>query len=75
MPTCPYDQRCSLRQAIGMKAALGVWQSFYCEGGYERCERFKMASTGLEVPARLLPNGRLLEGQDALLAATTKRSG
>ena len=75
MPTCPHDKRCSLRQAIGMKAALGVWQSFYCESGYDRCERFKMASAGLEVPARLLPNGRLLEGQDALLAAATRRSG
>jgi len=75
MPTCPHDKRCSLRQAIGMKAALGVWQSFYCDSGYDRCERFKMASAGLEVPARLLPNGRLLEGQDALPAAAARRSG
>jgi hypothetical protein len=68
MTTCPHIESCSLRQAIGMKAALGVWQSFYCECGFERCERYKLATAGLEVPPRLLPNGRLLEGPDAAVA-------
>jgi hypothetical protein len=44
-----------------MTAALRVWQSFYCEGCYARCERFKLAASGSQVPERLLPNGRLLE--------------
>ena len=72
MPTCPFMQRCALRQAIGMKAALAVWQSFYCESQFARCERYKLASAGEEPPARLLPNGRLLEGSDA---APIKRAG
>ena len=42
-----------------MREALRVWQSFYCDGMYGRCERYKLAETGLEVPRRLLPNGRL----------------
>ncbi len=46
-----------------MKEALRVWQSFYCEGAYARCERFKLATAGRDVPDRLLPNGRL---QDVL---------
>ncbi len=75
MPTCPHLERCSLRQSIGMRAALGVWQSFYCEGSFERCERFKLAGAGLDVPARLLPNGRLLQGQEAAIAAGVKRTG
>ncbi len=76
MPSCPMSERCILRQSIGMKAALGVWQSFYCESGFIRCERFKLANNGLDVPARLLPNGRLLEGQEAMIAAAVaKRSG
>ena len=75
MPTCPHMERCSLHQAIGMKAALGVWQSFYCDSGYQRCERYKLAASGIDVPARLLPNGRLLEGQDAMIAAVIRRSG
>jgi hypothetical protein len=42
-----------------MREALRVWQSFYCDGMYARCERFKLAESGTEVPLRLLPNGRL----------------
>jgi hypothetical protein len=44
-----------------MKEALRVWQSFYCEGSFLRCERFKLASAGVPVPETLLPNGRLVE--------------
>jgi hypothetical protein len=51
-----------------------VWQSFYCESGYERCERFKLAHSGLDVPSRLLPNGRLLEGADAMVASAARRA-
>lgn len=75
MPTCPHVERCHLRQAIGMQSALGVWQSFYCEGGHDRCERFKLVTSGLDVPARLLPNGKLLEGQEAMVVASAKGPG
>ncbi|HET6437700.1 MAG TPA: hypothetical protein VFG59_06550 [Anaeromyxobacter sp.] len=68
-------ERCALRQSIGMKAAMDVWQSFYCESNYERCERFKLYGAGSEVPARLLPTGRLLEGPDAMVAAVAKPAG
>lgn len=47
-----------------MGAALRVWQSFYCEGVYARCERFRLHESGREVPSRLLPNGRLLDGPE-----------
>jgi hypothetical protein len=57
-----------------MQAALGVWQSFYCDGAYHRCERFKLVTSGLEVPARLLPNGKLLEGQEAMIVGSAKRA-
>lgn len=49
-----------------MKEALKVWESFYCQGAFSRCERFKLASAGRSVPDRLLPNGRL---QDAVAEA------
>lgn len=45
-----------------MEAALRVWQSFYCEGCFTRCERYRLHESGRDVPWRLLPNGRLLEG-------------
>jgi hypothetical protein len=58
-----------------MQAALGVWQSFYCDDGWSRCERFKLVTSGLDVPARLLPNGKLLEGPEAMVVAGAKRTG
>jgi hypothetical protein len=72
MACCTLVERCSLRQAVGMKAALDVWKSFYCDGAFERCERHKLATSGQEVPTRLLPNGRLLEGPEAMIAAARK---
>lgn len=61
MPACPNTHTCALQQSIGMREALRVWQSFYCEGCFERCERHKLVTAGVEVPPRLLPNGRLLD--------------
>jgi hypothetical protein len=59
MPSCPHYSTCQLANVISMPEALGVWQSFYCDGMYARCERFKLAEAGSDVPARLLPNGQL----------------
>jgi hypothetical protein len=59
MASCPQTTACALHQSISMKEALRVWQSFYCDGAFIRCERFKLATAGVAVPARLLPNGRL----------------
>jgi hypothetical protein len=69
MASCPHVERCDLHRSVGMQAALGVWQSFYCESGFRRCERYKLVSSGLDVPARLLPNGKLLDGPEAAIAA------
>jgi hypothetical protein len=56
-----------------MREALRVWQSFYCEGMYRRCERFKLAEAGSEVPSRLLPNGRLQEDSAVVASAALGR--
>jgi hypothetical protein len=65
MPACPKTQNCALHPHIGMREALLVWQSFYCDGAFPRCERFKLAAAGVDVPQRLLPNGRLLDDPGA----------
>ena len=59
MATCPHIATCALHQSISMREALRVWQSFYCEGAFPRCERFKLATAGRKIPEKLLPNGRL----------------
>jgi hypothetical protein len=61
MPACPKTTTCGLHRSISMKEALRVWESFYCDGVYRRCERFKLAVAGATVPERLLPNGRLID--------------
>ncbi len=70
MPTCPLVSGCRLHRNVSMKEALRVWQSFYCEAAFSRCERFKLAAAGGEVPEKLLPNGRL---EEELLAAGVRR--
>jgi hypothetical protein len=57
---CPQLFSCGLHRSLSMKEALRVWQSFYCEGCFARCERFKLAEAGIDVPEKLLPNGRLV---------------
>ncbi len=64
MASCPHHGVCGLHKSISMKEALRVWQSFYCDGIYDRCERFKLASAGSEIPERLLPNGRLQDQEE-----------
>jgi hypothetical protein len=55
VPTCP------LFRAFSMKSSLRVWQAYYCDGDYERCERWRIFSAGKAVAPNLLPNGRTLE--------------
>ncbi len=65
MAACPELYQCGLHRNISMKEALRVWQSFYCEGAFPRCERYKLVTCGVTVPEELLPNGRLVaEGDD-----------
>jgi hypothetical protein len=69
---CPDADKCGLHKSIGMRAALKVWQSFYCEGCYARCERFKLSQSGRPVPERLLPNGRLLDNPNEFASVTSR---
>lgn len=61
MASCPRVPTCPLFARFKVKSSLAVWQSFFCEGTYDRCERYKLAAVGHAVAPNLLPNGRLLE--------------
>lgn len=58
--TCPHLPGCTLGHALHSAPALRVWQTFYCDGGFQRCERLKLLRAGGLVPADLLPNGARL---------------
>jgi hypothetical protein len=66
---CPRLSACGIARRVSTNA-LRVWQSFYCEGCFDRCERFKLAEAGVEVPETLLPNGRLVEHAEPEVMAT-----
>ncbi len=58
---CPRVGLCPLFAQFTVKASLKLWQGYYCDGGYDRCERYKLAATARPVPSNLLPNGRMLD--------------
>jgi len=51
---------CSLFPHFSTQGFLRIWQINYCEGAYERCERFKLTEGGCVVSPTLLPNGKHL---------------
>ncbi len=74
MASCPHTATCALARNVSMREALRVWQSFYCEGAFARCERYKLATAGRSIPDKLLPNGRLQDPVEVeALAATGSR--
>jgi len=61
MASCPRITSCPLFEQFSMKSSLKVWQACYCEGDFDRCERWKLVSVGQTVPMNLLPNGRTID--------------
>jgi hypothetical protein len=46
---------------ISLNSALQIWQTFYCDGRHDTCQRFQRSSQGQSVPPNLLPNGKSLD--------------
>ena len=61
MASCARITTCPLFKAFSMKSSLKVWQAYYCEGDFNRCERWKLVSTGQLPALNLLPNGRTID--------------
>ena len=43
------------------KSVLAIYQALYCNGRYERCQRYTLASEGTMPAPDLLPDGDRLE--------------
>lgn len=69
---CTHKESCALFPVISLSSALKIWQTFYCDGNYETCERYKLSLAGQPVAASLLPNGKLLDVGDAPRPAPAK---
>ena len=61
MADCPRIAGCPLFKAFSVKSSLKVWQSFFCQGNFQGCERYKLVVQGKPVALQLLPNGRMLD--------------
>ncbi len=59
-PQCPHLASCELFPKFQKRASLRVWQTFYCEGNFEGCARYKLSLESRPVSPNLLPNGREL---------------
>ncbi|MFO0585650.1 MAG: hypothetical protein U0229_25495 [Anaeromyxobacter sp.] len=57
---CEKTQACPMMKLFRTEASLAVWKAMYCESGFERCERLKLARSGIRPDDRMLPNGSLL---------------
>lgn len=65
---CSHVSTCELFPKFGLRGSLKVWNTFYCQGQFERCERYQRALRGEPVSPCLLPNGKELN-LDVLLRA------
>lgn len=72
---CTHKESCALFPVISLSSALKIWQTFYCDGRYETCERYKLSLAGQPVAASLLPNGKMLDVGSAPRPATENRPG
>lgn len=55
---CPHTPRCALFSQLKTSHALSVWQTLFCDSGYDRCVRYRLSAVGAVVPPDLLPDGR-----------------
>jgi len=55
---CPHSTRCALFSQLKTSHALTVWQTLFCDSGFDRCVRYRLTAVGALVPADLLPDGR-----------------
>ena len=47
---CPHAKRCTLHDQLGTRSALTVWQTLFCESGFDRCVRYRLTLAGAFVP-------------------------
>lgn len=59
--SCSHKTSCGMFPVISLSSALKIWQTFYCDGNYESCQRYQRSIAGEPVSRTLLPNGKMLD--------------
>ncbi len=60
MTGCPHIEECPLFPFFRFQANLKTWKIRYCYGEFAQCARYALTEEGREVPAQLLPSGKML---------------
>ncbi|MEE8388252.1 MAG: hypothetical protein V3R65_06740 [Acidiferrobacterales bacterium] len=61
MAVCTHTSGCELFPMISVNSALRVWRTFYCEGKWHECARYKLSLKSKPVAQNLLPNGKFID--------------
>jgi uracil-DNA glycosylase len=59
---CRYFSCCPLRRFEESGEIGETYKRRFCEGEFEKCVRFKMEEKGMPHPDRLMPDGKMLDG-------------
>lgn len=58
---CPYCAGCPLYPKFKSQNFLNTFKALYCEADFRGCERYKLRTSGVPVPATLMPNGKNID--------------
>ncbi|MCA9578627.1 MAG: hypothetical protein R3B40_07060 [Polyangiales bacterium] len=61
---CPNMGSCAMYGLFKHAGTLSVFKIRYCNGAFESCARYRVASEGRVVPLRLMPNGQTLKAPE-----------
>ena len=70
---CPNQKSCQLCVTLGGSPGLAVWKTLFCDSGYARCIRFRLASAGALIPPDMLPDGRTHLARGAVASAPLEK--
>ena len=61
---CTHATSCAMYSLFKHAGTLSVFKIRYCNGAFETCARYELASKGRTVPLRLMPNGHTLKAPE-----------
>ena len=61
---CTHAASCAMYSLFKHAGTLSVFKIRYCNGAFETCARYELASKGRTVPLRLMPNGQTLRAPE-----------
>lgn len=58
---CSHIKNCEMYVRFAADPSIEVWKKHFCNGDFNKCERYAMSLQGKSVPLHMLPNGKMIE--------------